>query len=93
MFRDRLAYKGTEVARIVHMYNINYDDEKMILGYLQENKIKYECDTVVFRYEWGKEVEINGITSSALEIAFEKESDYYFFIAFLSEQVELQRGK
>lgn len=84
MFRDRLAYKGTEVSRIVKMYNVNYEDEEMILGYLRENKIKYECDT---------EIEPNrdraalpyGITSSDLEIAFEKESEYHFFIAFLVE--------
>lgn len=76
MFRDRLAYKGTKVARIVKMYNINYEDDMKILGYLQENKIKYECDT---------EVDPNGITSSDLEIAFEKDSEYYFFIAFLRE--------
>lgn len=76
MFRDRLAHKGTDVARIVKMYNVNYEDEEKILGYLQENKIKYECDT---------EVEPNGITSSDLEIAFEKESEYHFFIAFLVE--------
>ena len=83
MFRDRLAYKGTEVARIVKMYNINYEDEQMILGYLQDNKIKYECDT---------EVDPNGTTSSDLEIAFEKhhESEYYFFIAFLLEQAKVK---
>lgn len=81
MFRDRLAYKGTEVARIVKMYNINCDDEKMILGYLQGNKIKYECDT---------EVDPNGTTSTDLEIAFEKERDYHFFIAFLLEQAKVK---
>lgn len=81
MFRDRLENQGTHITRMASIYNINSDDEKMILGYLQGNKIKYECDT---------EVAPNGITYSHLEIAFEKESEYRFFIAFLLEQAKVK---
>lgn len=81
MFRDKLENQGTHITRMASIYNINSDDEKMILGYLQGNKIKYECDTVVY---------LKGITSTDLNIAFEKESEYYFFIAFLLEQAKVK---
>ena len=76
MLRDRLENQGTHITRMASIYNINYEDEKKILGYLAENKIKYECYTAI---------DIDGTTSSDLNIAFEKESEYHFFIAFLVE--------
>lgn len=81
MLRDRLENQGTHITRMASIYNINSDDEKMILGYLQGNKIKYECDTVVY---------LKGITSTDLNIAFEKESDYHFFLVFLMEQAKVK---
>ena len=81
MLRDRLENQGKHIIRTASIYNINYEDEKKILGYLAENKFNYECYT---------EIDIDGTTSSDLNIAFEKESDYYFFLAFLMEQAKVK---
>lgn len=81
MLRERLEKQGTHITRTASIYSVNYEDEKKILGYLAENKINYECYT---------EVNIDGTTSSDLSIAFEKESDYYFFLAFLMEQAKVK---
>ena len=77
MIRHRMEEKGKNDERIVRMYGLNYDQEKIILTYLRDNKIMYECDT---------EVEHNGNTYTSIEIGFEHDKDYYFFLAFIGEQ-------